>query len=142
SESCTNYELRAINNARATLAEPAITLPSNWYQLSATEQLFVILDLERTLDGYPAYLGLNSDLSSEAQSAAEADGDPSMAPNFAVGVDDDGDEAFGGSWAGVYGLLTADYGWMYDDGWGGSGKTWNLSCTSADALGCWAHRDE
>ena len=142
SQGCTNYVLSAINNARMTISEPAIVLPSNWYQLSAAEQLFVILNLERTLDGYPPYLGLNSDLTSEAQSAAEADGDPSLAPNFAVGIDADGYEGIGGAWAGVYGLLTADYGWMYNDGWGGTGYTFNEDCTSADAPACWGPRDE
>src|SRR5665213_3744504 len=33
SQACTNYVLSAINNARATISEPAIVLPSNWYQL-------------------------------------------------------------------------------------------------------------
>jgi hypothetical protein len=50
----------------------------------------------------------------------------------------------GGAWAGGFqSVLAADYGWMSDDGWGGSaGTTSNVTCTSAVASGCWGHRDE
>ena len=34
------------------------------------------------------------------------------------------------------------FGWMYDDGWGGSNSTTsNDACSSATSTGCWGHRD-
>jgi hypothetical protein len=48
----------------------------------------------------------------------------------------------GGAWAGGFSVLAADYVLMYDDGWGGSGDTPNVSCTGPGAAGCWSHRDE
>jgi hypothetical protein len=33
--------------------------------------------------------------------------------------------------------LEADYGWMYNDGYGGP----NFDCTTPTAAGCWGHRD-
>lgn len=139
---CANYVMEAINNARATLGENQISLPSNWISLTPDEQLFVIADIERTSAGYPAYLGLNDILSSEAAIAAAKSEDPSLAPGFAVGNNPWGVSGFDGAWAGTANVLFADYMWMYDDGWAGAGTTSNIACTSATAWGCWAHRDE
>ncbi len=51
--------------------------------------------------------------------------------------------AFGGAWAGdSVNPVAALFGWLYDDGWGGSKATWNFDCTSPTAGGCWGHRDE
>ncbi len=139
---CANYILLAINNARATLGESALVLPSNWISLTPPEQLFTIADMERTAAGYPPYVGLNDTLSAEAQIAANANGDPGLAPGFAVGNNPWGNVGIGGAWAGTDDVLTADYGWMYDDGWNGPTDTFNVACTSPTALGCWGHRDE
>src|SRR6204780_820278 len=49
--SCTQFVLRALNIARAEENLPTIVLPTNWYHLRAQEQLFVIVDLERTARG-------------------------------------------------------------------------------------------
>lgn len=143
SASCTSYVLEAINVARKDEHAPAMRLPSNWLKLDPAEQLFVLADLERVGRGLPPYLGLNSALSAEAQRAAANDSDPTLAPGFDVGVDAQGYEGIGGTWATGYSTLVADYFWMYADGWGGSrAKTTNVACTSRHAAGCWAHRDE
>ena len=143
SQACTSYILQAINNARAKLGVAAMVLPSNWYSLSTTQQLFVVANLERTSLGLPAYLGINAVLSASAQRAAASNADPSVASGFAVATDGQGSPAFGGAWSGGFNVLAADYIWMYDDGWGGSAAaTSNVACTSAHAAGCWAHRDE
>jgi hypothetical protein len=140
---CTAYVTRAIDAARANEDVRSLALPSNWTALTAREQLFVIANLERTARGLPPYLGLNAALNNEAQRAAEADTDPGLAPGFAVGTDHAGVAGFGGAWSSGFTTLGADYGWMYEDGWGGSAATTpNLACTSATAPGCWAHRDE
>ena len=140
---CTDYVLQAINNARAQEGIHPMVLPSNWYNLSVQEQLFVLADLERTARGLPAYVGINATLSANAQHAAAANADPSIAAGFAIANDAQGSPGFGGAWSGGFSILAADYIWMYDDAWGGSAaKTSNIACTSANAQGCWAHRDE
>ncbi len=141
--SCTEYLLSAINAARATLDEVPMALPSNWYVMTPPEQLFVLANLERIGLGYPPYLGLNAMLSGAAQTAAQEAKDPNPAPNFRVGVETNGFAGIGGAWSEGFNALEADYIWMYDDGWGGStGTTANITCTSANAAGCWGHRQE
>jgi hypothetical protein len=140
---CTNYVLQAINNARADEGVRPMVLPNNWYSLTTAEQLFVVADLERTARGLPAYVGINSALSANAQHAAATDNDPSVAAGFPMGNDAQGSAGFGGAWSGGFDVLAADYVWMYDDAWSGSvAATSNVACTSAHAVGCWAHRDE
>ncbi len=137
---CTFSLLRAINRARGILHQRAMVLPSNWYQLSIAEQLFVVVDLERTAIGLPAYIGLNTTLNREAQTAAAQGHDPWLAPGFPV-VYANGSPAAGGVWAASPNPLAADYWWMYFDGWSGA-TTNNGTCRSAGSPGCWGHRDE
>ena len=99
---CTNYVLQAINNARAAEGVRAMVLPSNWYSLSTAQQLFVVADLERTARGLPAYVGLNSPLSADAQHAAATNNDPSVAAGFPMGNDAQGSAGFGGAWSGGF----------------------------------------
>ncbi len=141
--SCTTYLVSAINHARAVEGVGALVLPTNWYQLSAPEQLFVILNLERTARGLPPYLGINAALSAAATRAAQAESDPSIAAGFPIGTNAQGYPTMGGTWSTGYSVLAADYAWMYNDGWGGSrATTSNVDCTSAGAAACWGHRDE
>jgi hypothetical protein len=140
---CTQFVLRALNTARASEELPTIVLPTNWYHLTPQEQIFVIVDLERTARGLPPYLGLNRQLHAAAQSAADVDSDPGLAPGFSAGLDPEGVRGMGGTLAMGYTTLEADYAWMYEDGWGGnSSLTPNVACTFAGALGCWGHRDQ
>ena len=140
---CTQYVLGAINAARSVEGLASMVLPTNWNNLTPTEQLFVVANLERTSRGLNPYLGVNATLSAEAQRAAAAYQDPSLAPGFAVATDPQGYPALDGAWSSGYSVLAADYAWMYNDGWGGSDATTsNIACTSAGAAGCWAHRDE
>ena len=140
---CTSFVLRALNVARTDEGLPAIVLPTNWFTLKPQEQLFVIVDLERTDRGLPPYLGLNRQLHATAQSAAAHEADPSYASNFRAGLDPEGVRGMGGTLALGYTTLEADYVWMYEDGWGGRASlTPNIACTFAGALGCWGHRDQ
>jgi hypothetical protein len=133
--SCTNFVLRAINRAHRAEGVRAMVLPTNWYQLSTQQQLFVVADLERVDRGLPAYLGMNSALTVSAQRAAVLAQDPQVASGFSFA-------SMGGTWAGANSVLEADYGWMYEDGWGGSiSRTSNIDCTSPRASGCWGHRE-
>jgi hypothetical protein len=140
---CTQFVLRALNSARSDEDLPAIVLPTNWFQLNPQEQIFVIVDLERTARGLPPYLGLNRQLHAAAQSAAVHGTDPGYAKGFRTGLDPEGVSGMGSTVATGYTTLEADYAWMYEDGWGGSpSSTSNVACTFAGALGCWGHRDE
>ena len=87
---CTNYILAAINHARAVEGVRPMVLPSNWFSLSVPEQLFVLMDLERTARGLPAYLGINAALSADTQHAAATNSDPSIAAGFAMANDAQG----------------------------------------------------
>ena len=84
---CTQYLLHIINAARKRENVKPMVLPTNWYSLSAGEQLFVLADLERTARGLPPYLGINRVLDSSAQRAAQIGTDPSVAPGFPIGLD-------------------------------------------------------
>ena len=144
STACTSYELQAINNARAIENVPSMVLPSNWQSLSPQEQLFAAVDLERVDRGLPPYVGLDASLDTSAQQAAVSATDPSPPGSWPSAIGPNGSPMFGGVWAGDPGdPLQADYGWMYEDGWGGSASnTANIDCTSAGAPACWGHRDE
>jgi hypothetical protein len=132
---CTRYVLRAINFARAAEHVTPMVLPTNWYRLTVLEQLFVLADLERTSRGLPPYLGINAGLSQSAEAGAQSASDPVPAARPVHG-------SWGSTWAIGFSPLEADYGWMYDDGWGGSkSTTWNFTCTSSTSTRCWDHRD-
>jgi len=92
---CTQFLLRALNVARADEELPAIVLPTNWFQLKPQEQIFVIVDLERTARGLPPYLGLNRQLHASAQFAAAHEADPGYARGFGAGLDSGGFVAWG-----------------------------------------------
>jgi hypothetical protein len=141
SPGCDSYVLEAINDARATIGENVLTLPSNWYSLSAGEQLFVLLDMERVGDGETPVLGINASLSAQAESAAQNSADPVPTLSFPA-ENGPGGGYWGSVWAQGISPLAADYLWMYEDGWGGSAATTsNQACTSASSSDCWGHRD-
>lgn len=139
---CTNEQLQGIDVAHELEHVRPMTLPTNWSALSNAEQLFVLADLERVDRKLPPFLGLNKALSTEARSALRRGGDPSVAPGFALSVNTKtGYVAFGGTWSENFSPLSADYLWMYNDGWAGT-LTANVACTSVRAAPCWAHRNE
>lgn len=139
---CDQYVLLAINHARHAMRLAPMVLPSNWSRLSPAEQVLVVVNLERIALHMAPYLGLNGLLTASALRASHAFGDPVEVPSFPTALLG-GVPRFGSAWADNGNVLTADYFWMYDDGWGGSaGETSNLVCTSATDPGCWGHRDE
>ena len=142
---CTNYILAAINNARADRGRATRwSCPVNWFSLSVPQQLFVLVDLERTARGLPAVRRASTPRSAPTPNTPPRPTViPRSPPASPMANDAQGSAGFGGAWSGGFTLLAADYIWMYDDTWGGSAaKTSNIACTSAGAAGCWAHRDE
>jgi hypothetical protein len=133
SPTCVNAALEAINAARASEGVRPMRLPGNWYSLTIPQQLFVLTDLERTDRGLPPYVAMVNALNQDAQQGAQDGIDPGFSQQF---------PAFNSASIvaqGPFSPLAADYGWMYDDGWGGAPQ--NRDCTSPSAPGCWIHRD-
>ncbi|MGH9089683.1 MAG: hypothetical protein ACRDYZ_16500 [Acidimicrobiales bacterium] len=136
SQACTQDALRAIDAARAAEGVGPMELPSNWSALTPAEQLFVVTDLERADRGLPPYAGLVATLQGSALQGAQAGADPAPSAPFRY-------VSVSSIWAAnSVNPLTADYEWMYADGWGGAdGETSNIDCTSPSTAGCWGHRD-
>lgn len=125
----------AIDNARAAEGLGPLILPSNWDVLTADEQQFVLVNLERIARGLPPLVGLAQGLDTLALDGAQARTDPSPAGAWTA-------YATGSNWAGESQVAAAMYAYMYMDGWGGStASTPNLACTGPDASGCWGHRE-
>jgi hypothetical protein len=137
---CNSVALTAISHARQSLEKMggmSFSL-AGYLKLTPAEQLFVTVDLERTARGLAPALVLSRSLDVIAQAGALAGRDPAIAsvPRQLPGG---GRTAYlGGTWAGGWiNPLGSDYGWMYDDGPGGT----NLDCRTAGAAQCWGHRD-
>jgi hypothetical protein len=129
SPACIAAALAAINHARAIEGVRPMVLPANFSSLSITDQLFVVVNLERVDRGLAPFVGLTTALDNNAQVGAdEADDPPALSPTYQL---DDAEWA-GGSANG----LDAVYGWMYDDGY----NSGNLDCPRRNAPGCWGHR--
>jgi hypothetical protein len=137
---CNDVALAAIGHARQALEKlGAMSFSLAGYEkLTPDEQLFVTVDLERTARGLAPALVLSGSLDAIAQGGAQADRDPAIAdvPRVLPGG---GRTAYlGATWSGGWiNPLGSDYGWMYDDGPGGT----NEDCRTAGSALCWGHRD-
>jgi hypothetical protein len=130
SVSCVAATVQAITHGRGAEGLAALTLPSNWGQLTPSQQTFVSTNLERTVRGLPPLTAMASVLDQAALQGADAGIDPSPPPSFPA-------SQWGSNWAGAIGNpLEALYFWMYDDGVSSA----NIDCTAADHSGCWGHR--
>jgi hypothetical protein len=108
--------------------------------LPIPEQVFTVVNLERNDRGLPAISYMTSQLNADAQSGADAGGDPGFPTSLSGGAE----VMYGGSiWAGgLASVFEADYYWMYDDGWGGLlSTTSNAACSLLSLSECWGHRD-
>lgn len=121
--------LASIDYCRAMEHIGSLHLPSNFRDLTAREQLFVLLNLERVNRGEPPVLALTGSLDVSADAGAATGRDPAVPASpvfkgwYAIDVD--------------YGKpLAADWWWMYDDGYGSG----NVDCLAAGGPGCWVHR--
>jgi hypothetical protein len=145
SKGCDAIALSGINRGRKAEGLPAMVLPGNYRKLTRTQQLFVLVNLERVARGVPPLLGLTPALTVEAGLAATQTRDPDPKPAYGslqVAIVN-GTYGEGGAWDGDSpNPLAAIFGWIYDDGWGGPKHTPNYDCTSAGAAGCWGHREE
>ncbi|HET6964818.1 MAG TPA: hypothetical protein VFH58_08595 [Acidimicrobiales bacterium] len=123
---CDAAALNDINAARAGEGYGPLPLPSNFESLGLRQQLIIVANAERTTRGLPA-LPENGTLDSMAQTGAQVGADPTGPSGYTWGSN----IAWGDPTA-----LSADFGWMYDDGVGSE----NIDCTYAGQAGCWGHR--
>ena len=138
STACEESAVAALNNGRADQGLPAMTLPNNFYQLPAIDQLFVLVNEERVSRGLTPVYGLVNSLNALAAQGSTANTDPPISQaTFSTGP-----WALGlyANWAEDFSTAGSMYDWMYNDGWGGTGNTSNLACTSPTSSGCWGHR--
>jgi len=134
---CNSKVVQAIDHARGTEPVGALRFDlQKFLRLSVPDQLFAIADMERVTRGEPPMTALTTQLERVAKAGAVAGRDPELtSPMLSGGADL---RAWGSNFAdGTESSLGADYGWMYDDGYGG----FNYDCPTAHAQGCWGHRD-
>lgn len=138
SHRCISQSVAAIENARAreSMRRHRLVLPRNYASLTAPEQEFVVIDLERVDRGIRPIRGLVSTLNTAAGGSAHAELDPHPATLLLQRL---GVHRYRSVWADDYGALSADYEWMYDDGYSGANTT-NAGCRYPGAPGCWSHR--
>lgn len=128
---CLDWSVSVLNQARASLGQPAYELPADFDSLSPDQQLFILTNDDRTLYGLPPVPGLTPSLNQDAAGGVQTDSDPW--PSTGAWM------AYTSNWAGGYvNAVLAYEGWMYDDG-PGSG---NLDCTGNSSSGCWGHRHD
>ena len=138
SQSCIKDALNAINHARALEGVVPMHLPSNFASLNEAQKNFVVTNAERVDRGLQPLKALCSVCDAAAVSGIVNGYDPHWDWPFPAGVN-----GFASNWAGgMANALVADYDWMYNDGWGGPGNTFNFDCTSPTASGCWGHRHD
>jgi hypothetical protein len=147
SAACTALLMTAVNQAQAAEGLHTFSLPTGYSALTIGQQMFVLVNLERISRQVPPLAGISTYLSAAATSAAAQAEDPvfrtSYGPVRVWAPPGGGYYAFGGAWSGnAVNAAAAMFGWMYDDGWGGPGKTSNGACTGPTSAGCWGHRDE
>lgn len=137
---CVSASVAAIEAARTKggLKLRPLVLPRNYRSLTAAEQTFVVINLERVDRGIRPIRGMVASLDHAAKLPAEADVDPQPATSLLQGL---GVHMYRTLFARDYGPLAADYEWMYDDGYSPrAGGTTNVFCPRAGAVGCWSHR--
>ena len=110
---------------------------ASYRRLSTAEQLFVLVNLERTARGLAPFTVLSTQLDAIALTAAQSQVDPRMGANPSL-VGSGPVVDWGGNWGGnTYSAAGSNYIWMYEDGPG----SYNVSCTPSTPTSCWGHRE-
>ena len=127
---CEDDYVYYLDKARNRMGLVSYRLPNDFTELAPTEQLFVLMNLDRIAYGVAPVTGMVGALDASSQKFMYRDQDPRPpAAYLAHGAAE--------VWAGNYpNPLAAYFAWMYDDGPGSS----NVDCAQATPSGCWAHR--
>lgn len=128
---CVDFSVAILDQARTSLGQSPYVLPADFDSLTAAQQVFILVNSDRTLYGLSPIPGLTGALNQDAAQGVRTDNDPTPS--------DSSWTMYTSNWAGGYENVVLAYeGWMYDDG-AGSG---NLDCTPTDSSGCWGHRHD
>jgi hypothetical protein len=129
---CLNAALPRFDVARRLEGLPALVLPKVFVRLPIGQQLLILINLERTARGLDPAMGLSPDANRDAMVGARVSEDPPMTKTVFTS-----DLILGTNSA-----LLAVFGWVYNDGWGGTrATTSNGDCLTAKTPACWGHRD-
>ena len=129
SAACFETLLHDINAGRNSEGLPSMVLPNGYAQMSGTEQLLVLANLERGARGLAQFAGLSPTLDAVSAAAATANADPTPPVGYPF-------SQWGSNYADAVDPLESDFLWMYDDGVGGT----NYDCQAGNFSGCWGHR--
>ena len=129
SAACLETLLHDINAGRNSEGLPSMVLPNGFAQMSGSEQLLVLANLERGARGLAQFAGLSPTLDAVSATAATANADPSPPAGYQF-------SQWGSNYADAVDPLESDFLWMYDDGVGGT----NYDCQAGNFSGCWGHR--
>jgi hypothetical protein len=138
SGACLGAVISATTNVREREGVRALSFDAaSFRKLTVGEQLFVLVDLERTARGIAPFVVLSSQLDQGALKAARSQVDPRMGANPVL-TGSGPIVAWGSNWAGgTPSAAATNYYWMYEDGRGSS----NVDCTPTTLKQCWGHRD-
>lgn len=128
---CINASVNYLDQARASLGQPAYTLPADFAALSPEEQALILTNSDRVLYNLPPMAGLTAQLDQDAAATLATDEDPQPSTSQWQGYTSNS------SW-GDDNMVLAYGGWMYDDGPGSN----NVDCTASTPSGCWIHRHD
>lgn len=132
---CLDESVAMLNAGRHNEGLGPLVLPRNWARLTVPEQVFVLIELERTARGLQPDTGLAADWNAAAQAGAAAGHDPTSAGAGARA-------GFLSIWAGGQANpIVATLDWVYDDALFPDGTSRTLGCTQTSSSGCWGHRD-
>ena len=138
---CDAYIVAAIDHARSLEGVKPVRLPSNWTSFTLSQQLFVIVNLERVDRGYPPYLGLNAALTADTRKAVAAQHYPTTT-GFPVGTRNRQFQTATAVTLQRPNALITDYVFMYMSEWPLTVPAAQApGCTNAHAAACWGARD-
>jgi hypothetical protein len=128
---CIGASLDYLNQARASLGQPRYTVPADFANLRADEQVLILTNSDRTLYNLSPMTGVTAELDHDAAATLATDADPQPS------TPDWQEYTSNSSW-GDDNVVLAYGGWMYDDGPGSN----NVDCSPSTPSGCWIHRHD
>jgi hypothetical protein len=128
---CINAAVYYLDKARKRSGLPPYALPADFPSLKPTQQLFILVNLDRVQYGLPPIPGMTAALNHDAlTSGVWVADDPH--PRSTTGL-----TMWWPGWAGAfYNAPMAYEAWVWDDGLGSN----NPRCTPTDHSRCWGHR--
>jgi hypothetical protein len=128
---CINAAVWYLDHARARVGLPAYALPANFVSLKPTQQVFILVNLDRVQYGLLPITGMTAALNHDALASGVWRADDPYPSNTA------GLNTWWPGWAGPFDNAPMAYeAWVWDDGLGSN----NPRCTPTDHSRCWGHR--